>query len=200
MDDLKIKKINIEHFRGITNDLSLSFDIKGKAESALIFGDNGSGKSSIIDAIEFITQGSIQGNQSGAAGGFIYNSVSLENKETAKLVMELSDAQQYLASFVRNDDEVRVDRRKRIISQFRYAPFIIRRMDILNFWGEQVQRKLMLFFRYVKTDTENMPVTEDEKVTLIEQRRLDKKNERRVLIETICNYYKINPSEIMGAV
>lgn len=198
MDDLKIKKINIEHFRGITNDLSLSFDIKGKAESALIFGDNGSGKSSIIDAIEFITQGSIQGNQSGAAGGFIYNSVSLENKETAKLVMELSDAQQYLASFVRNDDEVRVDRRKRIISQFRYAPFIIRRMDILNFWGEQVQRKLMLFFRYVKTDTENMPVTEDEKVTLIEQRRLDKKNERRVLIETICNYYKINPSEIMG--
>ena len=71
MSDQKIKRIEIEHFRGITNDLSISFDLKGKAESALIFGDNGSGKSSVIDAIEFITQGSIQGNQAGNAGGFI---------------------------------------------------------------------------------------------------------------------------------
>ena len=47
--DQKIDKIIISHFRGITNELSLSFNMKGKTESALIFGDNGSGKSSIID-------------------------------------------------------------------------------------------------------------------------------------------------------
>ena len=186
MNNSKISKLIIEHFRGISDELSLSFDMKGNAESALIFGDNGSGKSSIIDAIEFITQGSIQGNQSGKAGGWIYNSVSLENKERARVDICLNDNEQYEASFVRNEEEGKICAEKGVIQQFRYAPFVLRRMDILNFWGEQTQRKLMLFFKYVKTDTAEMVISDSEISRIIEQQRIENKNEKRALLEEIC--------------
>ncbi len=65
MDEIKIRNICIQHFRGISNDLLVDLTLRSEPESALIFGDNGSGKSSIVDAIEYATQGTIQGNQSG---------------------------------------------------------------------------------------------------------------------------------------
>ena len=51
----KIKSLNIKAFRGIP-ELVLNLDGK----SALIRGDNGSGKSSIVDSIEFFFTGNIQ--------------------------------------------------------------------------------------------------------------------------------------------
>lgn len=54
---MKIKRLEIENFRGITNCCKLDFtDKEGKALSAIIYGDNGTGKSSIIDAIEYNLQ------------------------------------------------------------------------------------------------------------------------------------------------
>ncbi len=197
MKESKIKNIEIEHFRGITNSLSISFDIEGEAESALVFGDNGSGKSSVVDAIEFITQGSIQGNQSGGWAGVLYNSVSLENKGTAKISVTLEGMEHYTGSFKRNEVDAKIDVNRRVIEQFRYAPFILRRMDILNFWSEQTQRKLMLFFKYVKTDSVNMEISVNEAARIIEQQRLKKKNEKRALITEICSYYELNPLAMM---
>ncbi len=198
MADIKIKKIEIEHFRGITKGLSLSFDNRGKTESALIFGDNGSGKSSIIDAIEFITQGSIQGYQTGNAGGLIYNSVSLEKKEKAQIIMYLSDSTQYTASITRDEEEGKANTKNKVMESFRYAPYILRRMDILNFWTQQTQSKLMLFFKYVKTDSKKMEILGSEKEATIRQNRTEKKNEKRALINIVCNYYGLSPSEMMG--
>lgn len=60
---MKIKKLHIKSFRGIPNECSLDFCGKdGKAKSVIIFGGNGSGKSSIVDAIEFNLQGRIERN------------------------------------------------------------------------------------------------------------------------------------------
>ncbi len=195
-EGLKIQKITVEHFRGIPDEISLDFTSKGDAESALIFGDNGSGKSSIVDAVEFVTQGSIQGSQAGNAKGWIYNSVSLENKGTACILLRLNNEEEYKATFSRNEEEQKIDANKKVIAEFRYAPFIMRRMDILNFWSERSQNKLMLFFKYVKTDTKEMVVSQNETATIIEQERLQKKTERRDLIEEICKYYKLNASEL----
>lgn len=60
---MKIKKLYIKSFRGIPNECVLDFCGKGEnAKSVIIYGGNGSGKSSIVDAIEFNLQGRIERN------------------------------------------------------------------------------------------------------------------------------------------
>ena len=62
---MKIKTIHIEKFRGVSSEININLtDEKGTPVSTIIYGDNGCGKSSIIDAIEFNTQGLIEHSQS----------------------------------------------------------------------------------------------------------------------------------------
>ena len=51
---LKIKKITIENFRGLRLPVTIDFVKNSKATSTLIYGRNGTGKSSIVDAWEWL--------------------------------------------------------------------------------------------------------------------------------------------------
>lgn len=58
---LKIKSIQIENFRGIRKPVVISFEKNGgNQSSALIYGENGTGKSSIVDAWEWFNTGKIE--------------------------------------------------------------------------------------------------------------------------------------------
>lgn len=197
MNEIKIRNICIHHFRGISNELSVDLTLRSEPESALIFGDNGSGKSSIVDAIEYVTQGSIHGNQSGKGGDWVYNSISLTGDNFAEIKIQLSDGTEYNARMVRNIEEYKVDSEHKIITCFRYAPFILRRQDILNFWQLPNQQKLKLFLKYVSTNTSAMISSTNECVRIIEEERLQVKTEKRALIEEVCKYYKINSSNML---
>lgn len=56
---LKIKKLTIENFRGLKNPIELNFFTDGKPGCILLYGSNGTGKSSIIDAWEWFNNGGI---------------------------------------------------------------------------------------------------------------------------------------------
>jgi len=58
---MKIKKIVVSNFRGISQPVELDF-LSGAGNtpgSLILAGDNGTGKSSIVDAIEFALQGRV---------------------------------------------------------------------------------------------------------------------------------------------
>ncbi|NCC82340.1 MAG: hypothetical protein EOM04_08735 [Clostridia bacterium] len=57
---LNIRKIKIENFRGIKSPIDIDFVKGGKLTSALIYGRNGTGKSSIIDAWEWLINKKIE--------------------------------------------------------------------------------------------------------------------------------------------
>lgn len=57
---LKIKKITIENFRGLRLPVSVDFVKGSKTTSALIYGRNGTGKSSIVDAWEWLLNFNIE--------------------------------------------------------------------------------------------------------------------------------------------
>ena len=57
---LKIKKITIENFRGLRLPVTIDFVKNNKATSALIYGRNGTGKSSIVDAWEWLHKSYIE--------------------------------------------------------------------------------------------------------------------------------------------
>ena len=58
---LRINAVRIESFRAVSDEIVVHFSSADgqKAASCLLLGDNGTGKSTIIDAIEFALQGRI---------------------------------------------------------------------------------------------------------------------------------------------
>ena len=48
----RIESITLEKFKGATNNVTIDFDTSKPV--VIIFGENGSGKSTIIDAIDFV--------------------------------------------------------------------------------------------------------------------------------------------------
>lgn len=57
---LKINKITIENFRGIKSPVIIDFYKDGRATSALLYGRNGTGKSSIVDGWEWLISSKIE--------------------------------------------------------------------------------------------------------------------------------------------
>ena len=80
----KIKAINIAGIRGIREELNLSLDKK----SILIYGDNGTGKSSITDALEWFYNDSIEhlaGEEVGSKGKNALRNIFLKPNVDAKI-------------------------------------------------------------------------------------------------------------------
>ena len=196
MTEIKMTQLRIEHFRGIPNELFLDFTMNKKPESILLYGDNGSGKSSIIDAIELVTQGSVQGSQSGKEGEWLYQSVSLSDERNAKVTLSLSDDSVNTYSLEKDSENLRIEKNGTIIQAFRYAPFILRRQDILNFWALPNQEKLKIFIKYVITRTPTLILTDTEELRLLADQRLLYKTKKRELLTKICSFYKLDFDEM----
>lgn len=90
MSKNKIKSINISGIRGVREGLNLSLDKK----SILIYGDNGTGKSSITDALEWYYKDSIDhltGEEVGGKGKNALRNVFLNPSDEAKIEIQYSN-------------------------------------------------------------------------------------------------------------
>lgn len=90
MSKNKIKSINITGIRGVREGLNLSPDKK----SLLIYGDNGTGKSSITDALEWFYNDSIEhltGEEVGGKGKNALRNVFLNPSDEAKIEIQYSN-------------------------------------------------------------------------------------------------------------
>lgn len=153
---MRIAKIDIERFRGIPGHCSLDFRDKfGNACSAIIYGGNGCGKSSIIDAIEFNLQARIERSKA------IKNirrplalSVFYENYKDAHTAVLFDDESINIRDISVSLDELS---NKYIFNVtpavchnlFRFSPIVLRRNDIISFNMcpvDQKQRLLSEFF------------------------------------------------------
>ncbi len=58
--ELRVRAVTLEAFRGVPGTLRVEFAGKSRTPvSAIVFGENGSGKSSIVDAVEWACQGKV---------------------------------------------------------------------------------------------------------------------------------------------
>ncbi len=89
---MKLKKVEIKGFRGIKNKLELNLNSK----SCLIYGENGSGKSSITDAIEWFYHDKIDhlsGEEIDRRGGVTaIRNIHISDNEKASVSMFFSDS------------------------------------------------------------------------------------------------------------
>ena len=126
MSATKIDSLYIKQFRGITDQLLIDFTMNKTAESVLIFGDNGSGKSSVIDALEYVTRGTIHTSSSVHNGDWLYNSISYNKSQEAFVEIKLNTSNAYSATLKKPEDDKKILKKVQILPMFRRAPFILR--------------------------------------------------------------------------
>jgi len=85
---MKIKKMVIEGFRGINNPLEIDFMNGSNPTSVVVFGRNGTGKSSITDAWEWIRNEKIEYLSRENAG---YESYPNKKAKTTKVSLMLKE-------------------------------------------------------------------------------------------------------------
>jgi hypothetical protein len=179
----KIRDIEISSFRGIPGQLSLSFvnNRTGTPNSAIISGDNGSGKSSIADAVEFCLQRTI--NKVGV----------FPEHESGRIRSLFSDDNTFVRIAFEDDSEitrgVKPSDNSRFIptgkthDSFSISPIVLRRTDILKFWDTPEHKRQVLLWRYFKLEKPKGRKILSEKVlesiNQLERTRINLKKDRR---------------------
>lgn len=209
---MKIKKIHIEKFRGISSEIDIDLtDDKGCSVSTVIYGDNGCGKSSIIDAIEFNTQGLIEHSQS------IINPTrpSVISYQVADKEVSLPNTKIYFddGRFFDRKVTCEIELKEKdgeVVRQVKYgmtpvkslqgfniSSFVFRRNDLYRFISAPDEQKQVLLWKYffirAKKDFNEQGDAEE---SIIREKYVELKNKRREAIKRLANELGVAIDEI----
>lgn len=195
---MRISKVEIKSFRGIPEQLTIDFPIKNRKNTSLIIiGDNGSGKSSIIDAIEFCLQGHI--SQTGDFNDKHKPSIiSLSNLiEMPKVKVTLDDGTTFERKVIEDEEQGYLTNQKSPHISFAISPFVLRRNDILRFIDAPDAEKTLVFANYLRrNDAEEWIETPKDELKKLQDERLASKEKRDILLTKLASTLKINVEDI----
>jgi energy-coupling factor transporter ATP-binding protein EcfA2 len=190
---MKIKSISIENFRGVKSQNTLLFEKNEKPLSVLIYGDNGTGKSSIVDAIEFALQGRIQNTRNFKSEyspeiNFLGSSVN----SIVKVIFENNDT---LSREMRYEDYMLINKTPH--EKFNISPFVLRRKDITTFWATPSKKRLTNFLQFFPKK-EDITLTErlSSEILELENKRDKLKRDRDKIRETLADKINISINKI----
>jgi hypothetical protein len=164
----RISTVKVRGFRGIPTELVLDFceGSDKQPRSLLLSGDNGTGKSSFVDAIELGLQARL-----GKAKN-LANCASQASVDSPSILVTLSDGQIVARETFLVDDLLCI--RNRVPHKsFSVSPFVIRREDLVSFINAPEIDKQKFFWDYLRGTTDDEWGEPDEVVT---QRLLDEKH------------------------
>jgi recombinational DNA repair ATPase RecF len=144
-----IKKIRIRSFRGAAKSLDLDFSNSvGIPRSLILYGDNGSGKSTVVDALEFVLQQRIAGyrNRDELASA----AKSLASNKLPSVKVEFDDGSAATRYLVQEDDKIKPRLKGDVhgFEAFQRTPLVLRRADILRFWETPAEQRQLVFIDY----------------------------------------------------
>ncbi len=200
---MKIARINIQSFRGIPESCSLDFrDKRGNVCSAIIYGGNGCGKSSIVDAIEYNLQGRIERSEK----ILVFRRPSAQcmsyiDYKDAFIEIEFDDGSiNKRAISFEYDNKTNLLTYERIPDKahpvFRFSPIVLRRNDIISFNMCEVAQKQVLLSQFFYDFSTRLKVENDPVVLENREKLLGLKNQRRDWANEIVNITKFSGKEI----
>lgn len=126
----RIKNLKVKWFRGIV-DTELGFDGK----SVILFGENGQGKSSFVDAIEFLFKGEVshlEQAQTTSTSKHAPHILSYDKKENCEVEIEFQDESKIKSIFKKGLSDI-PQHIQPYFQQGKSFPFILRRKNLLDF-------------------------------------------------------------------
>ena len=193
---MKLKQVEINSFRGIPNKLVIDFPIKNNEPSSLIIlGDNGIGKSSIVDAIEFCLQGHISQTEP-LKDKNIPSIISYANKGMPSINILFQNGQCFERKII-NDERGLLSNFKGPDKHFSISPFVLRRHDILRFIDSPDAEKTLVFANYLRPveSNESFDNYKDD-LKRLQDERLKSKNERDRLMGELAKQINIGVESI----
>lgn len=193
---MRIKNIEIKSFRGISKSLSITFPIKNnKPASLVILGDNGVGKSSIVDAIEFGLQGHI--SQHKLANTSTTPSIKSFNSNDLPEVIIKFENDEVIERKIIKDEQGLLSNLLGPHKLFSVSPFVLRRYDILRFINSSTAERILVFSNYFREDAEQdwkeHPIDE---LNQLQEERLNLKIQRDALRKLLAEELKIEIENI----
>ena len=189
----RVEKVRINGFRGVPKDLLVDFrSYQGNAASTIISGDNGTGKSSIVDALEFGLQARIDRSQK-LMSPSVPLALSLMGTREPRVEVELSDNTRVSREIAQNGNVANLHPH----SQFAMAPFVLRRSDILRFWNTPEVRRQLIFWDHFRSsgrqEWANLPMYDLQN---LEQERTNAKRKRRDLAKKVAVRMEIDVDDV----
>lgn len=203
----KIKDLYIHSFRGISKEMTVSFVNKdGMPVSTIIFGDNGCGKSSIIDAIEFNLQARIERSEvlknPKRPSPLSYSYERLIGAGTKTTLDDNTENERGIrVTFKEDETKIEMDN-KRMHNDFSVVPIALRRNDIISFNLIPKERRQVLFFSFlynhratasqllednIRLEDDPYILAKKEEYTEIKHKRVDVVNELSSRLEISVN-------------
>lgn len=187
----KLLSVTLEMFRGVTGRLTFDLSQDGRPVSVIMFGDNGSGKSTIIDGIEFCLQGGIHGRSIqdpivptlrslyASSIGDCSASVLFETGEVFKRTNRIGERHSYESP---------------AHPSFVFSGFVVRRRDLNDFIDVADRVRPTRVASFLKLGTTNIPLELLPRVQELYEERTKVRNRKRELEDELVAVLSMEPS------
>jgi hypothetical protein len=167
--DLQVTEVRVTGFRGSAGSVTLDLTKQGRPANVLLWGENGEGKSTIIDGLEFALQRRV--DRSADFNSTLRAAVRNLSTPTARAIVKLSDGSSVERSLTRNEAGRDMPSSDEVRPGFRIAPVVIRRADILRFLETDALTRGTVFFDYFPHPTRSHGERPDEELKMLEEER-----------------------------
>jgi AAA domain len=192
--NLRLNRVVLQKFRGAPCDLTVGFTHKNTAVSGIIFGENGVGKSTIADAIEFALQGRI--SRSSYFDSPLLSAVRhLSNQGDTFVEATLSDGVTIRRATVIANGVTHATP-KEVRSGFRLAPISIKRSDILRFLDTEALERGSTFLDYFPADAGQLAVRPEEEVHKLQAEMAELRIKRSSFAEDLSRLIPFSATEL----
>lgn len=166
---VQLTHVSVSGFRGSSGTVSLDLTRNGKPTSVLLWGDNGVGKSTLVDGIEFALQSRV--DRSSDFTSSLRPKVRNLSTPEGRASVTLTDGTEALRSLVTNESGRDVASDVTVRPGFRIAPVVIRRSDILRFLDTDALSRGTIFFDYFPDAAGGIGIRPDEELKMLDEER-----------------------------
>ncbi|WP_217383551.1 ATP-binding protein [Streptomyces sp. NK08203] len=193
--EVRIRSVELFGIRGAPGSLKIPFLLKKEPVSSLIFGENGTGKSTIADAIEFALQGRIgRSTLYDSPVSPALRSFSRDSGNWAQV--ELSDGAKVRREVVTDTGGTITAEPVTVRPGFRLAPITIQRSDLLRFLDTGALSRGTILLDYFPASSETLAIRPDEAAHRLEASLTELRIKRTAYAERLALLLGVMPADV----